>query len=112
MFAIQKTLFYVAYKPAKIMPSGDLSICQFVNLSICRFGDLPICRFVDLVICRFVDLVICQFVDLVICQFVDGGECIFLVFVILLDVCTLLVFRLSFAYPSLFLYRLYIVCIG
>ena len=52
-------------------------------------------------------LSICQFVDLVICQFVDGCEYIFLVFVILLDVCTSVNIRSSYIASVLFLYRLY-----
>ena len=60
----------------------------------------------DLPICRFVNLSICQFVDLVICQFVDGGERIFLVFYLLLDVCTSVNIRSSYIIPILFVYRL------
>ena len=61
----------------------------------------------DLPICRFVNLSICQFVDLVICQFVDGGECIFLVFYLLLDVCTSVNIRSSYIVSVSFVYRLY-----
>ena len=86
-----------------------MPICRFADLSICRFVDLPICRFADLVICRFADLVICRFGDLSICQFANlsMGECIFLVFVILLDVCTSVNIWSSYIVSVLFLYRLY-----
>ena len=50
---------------------------------------------------------ICRFVNLSICRFVDGGECIFLVFVILLDVCTSVNIRSSYIVSVSFLYRLY-----
>ncbi|KHE69494.1 hypothetical protein HMPREF9074_08409 [Capnocytophaga sp. oral taxon 329 str. F0087] len=57
-------------------------------------------------ICQFVDLSICRFVDLVICQFVDGEEYIFLVFYLLLDVCTSVNIWSSYIIPILFVYRL------
>lgn len=67
---------------------------------------MPICL-VNLSICQFVNLPICQFANLSICQFVDGGECIFLVFVILLDVCTSVNIRSSYIVSVSFVYRLY-----
>ena len=50
---------------------------------------------------------ICQFANLSICQFVDGCEYIFLAFVILLDISTLVNIWSSYIVPVSFLYRLY-----
>ena len=52
-------------------------------------------------------LSICQFDNLPICQFVDGCEYIFLVFVILLDVCTSVNIGSSYIVSVSFLYHLY-----